>query len=261
MKTNKILLLFLAIITFGEALSQRTQIQGTITNKAEVEGIHIMNLSSRINTVSGVHGNFSIAVKEQDTLLFSSVHYIPKKITISSEIVEKGILILALETLVNELDEVYLGPNLTGNLETDLKTIKTEKQIDFDDVGIPGFKGEQEEKIPKLVGQVITPLSLDVEGLYKHISGYYKKLKTQRKWEAENNTIASIINYYSVSFFVDAYQIPEERLYDFLLFCTETSSIQSFFESKNYVKVLAVFDEKGPEYAKRLQITEFEKKE
>lgn len=60
-------------------MAQREQIQGAISNKTDVEGIHVMNLTSRYNTVTGVHGNFSIAVKEQDTLLFSSVSYVPKK--------------------------------------------------------------------------------------------------------------------------------------------------------------------------------------
>ena len=261
MKKNKLLFLFFCIAVICKCFSQREQLQGTITNKIDVEGIHVMNISSRYNTVTGAHGNFSIAVKEKDTLLFSSVNYVPKKIAISSEIIEKGILILALDELINELDEVYLGPNLTGNLETDLKNIKTEKPIDFDDVGIPGFKGEPEEKIPDLVGQVITPLSVDVEGLYKYISGYYKKLKIKRKWEAENNTVATIINFYTPAFFEEAYQIPENRLYDFMLFCIETSEIQSHFKKENFVQVIFIFEEKGKEYAERLKAYESEKKE
>ncbi len=165
------------------------------------------------------------------------------------------------DRLVNELDEVFLGPKLTGNLETDLKNIKTEKQIDFYDVGIPGFRGEPEEKIPNLVGQVITPLSVDLEGLYKYMNGYYKKLKIKRKWEAENNTVVRIINFYTPAFFKEAYQIPENRLYDFLLFCIETTDIQTNFKKENYVKVVSVFEEKGVEYSNRLKEHKQEKKE
>jgi len=252
-KKNKLLFLLFCICIISESYSQREQLQGTVTNKVDVEGIHVMNISSRYNTVTGTHGNFSIAIKKGDTLLFSSVNYVPKKVVISTEIIEKGILIVTLEDLINELDEVFLGPNLTGNLATDLKNIKTKKQIDFYDVGIPGFRGEPEEKIPNLIGQVITPLSVDFEGLYKHMSGYYKKLKMKRKWEAENNTVATLINFYTPAFFEEAYQIPENRLYDFLLFCIETTAIQTNFKKGNYVKVISVFEEKGIEYSNRLK--------
>ena len=257
----KLLFFLFFIFASVKMVAQREQIQGKITNKSDVEGIHVMNLTSRYNTVTGIHGNFSIAVKEQDTLLFSSVNYVPKKVAISAEIIGKGILIETLDELVNQLDEVVLGPSLTGNLETDLKNIKTEKQLDFYDVGIPGFRGEPEEKIPNLVGQVITPLSVNLEGLYKYMSGYYKKLKIKRKWEAENNTVVTIINFYTPEFFEKAHKIPKDRLYDFLLFCIETSDIQTNFKKENYIAVLAVFEEKGNEYTNRLNEIEFKKKE
>ncbi|MAO11538.1 MAG: hypothetical protein CMC07_11870 [Flavobacteriaceae bacterium] len=261
MNKIKLLLVFFFIFVFVKMTAQREQIQGKITNTTDVEGIHIMNLTSRYNTVTGVYGNFSIAVNKQDTLLISSVNYVSKKVAITPEIVEKGILIITLDELINQLDEVVLGPNLTGNLETDLKSIKTEKQLDFYDVGIPGFRGEPEEKIPNLVGQVITPLSVNLEGLYKYMSGYYKKLKIQRKWEAENNTVATIINFYTPAFFEKGFNIPENRLYDFLLFCIETTEIQNNFKKENYIAVLKIFEQKGMEYTNRLKNVETEKKE
>ncbi|WP_339702378.1 hypothetical protein [uncultured Marixanthomonas sp.] len=260
MKKNNLLLLVFCIILIAECVAQREQIQGAISNKTDVEGIHVMNLTSRYNTITGVHGNFSIAVKEQDTLLFSSVNYVPKKVAISAEIIEKSILIVILDELVNELDEVVLGPNLTGNLESDLKSIKTKKQINFYDVGIPGFRGEPEEKIVPLFVAAF-PTQVDLEALYKHIGGYYKKLKIRRKWEGQNNTVAKVINYYTSAFFEEAYNIPEDRLYDFLLFCMETSLLERDFKKENYVLVLNIFEEKGIEYTKRLQETKTKEKE
>ncbi|MCB0454592.1 MAG: carboxypeptidase-like regulatory domain-containing protein [Aequorivita sp.] len=243
----------LLICCFGvfQLSSQQKSLQGKITNEADIEGIHVMNLASRFNTITDENGHFSINVKPLDTLLFSSIKYMPEKVVVTDAFFEKGIITVKLSELVNELDEVFLKPNLSGNIAADLKKIKTEKPINFDDVGIPGFKGEPKEKIVPLYFAV-TPLSVNLEALYKHISGYYKDLKTRRKWEYENNAVAKMLNYYTLSFFTTTFGIPENRVYDFLLFSTETTSIESEFKNEHYGSVLLILEEKAKIYTKRI---------
>ncbi len=181
----------------------------------------------------------------------------PQKVAVTEAIFEKGVITVELTELVNELDEVFLQPNLSGNIVTDLAKIKVEKPINFDDVGIPGFKGKPEEKIVPLYF-VITPVSVDVEALYKYISGYYKELKIRRRWEVENNAVAGMVQYYTIPFFTTTYGIPENSVYDFLLFCTETTSIESDFKKEHYGSVLLVLDEKAKIYTSRLSEVEKE---
>lgn len=249
-----ITLLFLTPTIFR---AQERVLKGYITNQKDVQGIHILNTSSRFNTITNALGEFEIRANLNDTLLVSSVTYVPEQLVVSQEWYDDGIKSITLKELVNELDEVFLGPQLTGDLERDLKKIAVEDQINFDDVGIPGFQGNPEEKIPKMIGQVITPLAVNVEGLYKHLSGYYKKLRLQRKWEKQNVTASQLIFQYTPVFFEEAYGIPQDRLYDFVLFCLETSDIQRHFKKENYALVVSIFDAKGKEYTLRLQ----EKKE
>lgn len=250
MKTK---IFYVALFCFFTAqfLAQEKSLQGKIINDADIEGIHVLNVASRFNTITNENGHFSISVKPRDTLLFSSIKYMPEKVVVTDAIFEKGVITVKLSELVNELDEVFLHPNLSGNIATDLKKIKTEKPINFDDVGIPGFKGKPEEKIVPMYFAV-TPLSVNLEALYKHISGYYKELKTRRKWEYENNAVAKILNYYTLSFFITTYSIPENRVYDFLLFCAETTQIESDFKKEHYGSVLLVLDEKAKIYAERI---------
>jgi hypothetical protein len=232
MKSNFLFVVFcLFAIHFSTA--QYINLSGKITNDFDVEGIHVLNQTSKLNTVTNVNGEFLIGVKANDTLLFSSVKYMLQEIVITEEIHSQKILEIKLEELINELDEVLLGNTLTGNLAYDIKNIKTKKPIDFDDVGIPGFKGVPQEKIVPLAAAAF-PVSVNIEALYKHISGYYKKLKIKRKWTSENTTVVGIINYYGLPFFEDAYGLPQNRVYDFMLFCLETSSIQSDFKLQNY---------------------------
>ncbi|MEZ4875854.1 MAG: carboxypeptidase-like regulatory domain-containing protein [Flavobacteriaceae bacterium] len=254
---RKLLLLLTVLLGSGFAFGQQKKLFGKIENEKDVEGIHILNTSSHFNTVTDATGNFVITVQPKDTLLISSVTYVPEKRVVTEEIYENGHMYIRLQELVNELDEVFLGPRLSGNLEQDIKNIKTEDAINFDDVGIPGFKGTPQEKIPNLIGQVITPTAVNIEGLYKYLSGYYKTLRTKRKWQAQNRVVSQIINLYGDAFFEEAYQIPKERVYDFLLFCIETSSLKNDFTNGNFVLVLQVFSEKAQEYRERIS----EKKE
>jgi len=242
------LLCFFALFQLS---AQQKSLQGKITNDLEIEGIHVLNLASRYNTITNENGHFSINVKALDTLLFSSIKYMPEKIVVTEAIFEKGVITVKLSELVNELDEVFLQPNLSGNIAADLKKIKTEEPINFDDVGIPGFKGKPEEKIVPLYFAV-TPLSVNLEALYKHISGYYKDLKTRRKWEYENTAVAQMFNYYTLPFFTTTYGIPKNRVYDFLLFCAETTSIESEFKKEHYGSVLLILNEKAKIYTERI---------
>ena len=234
-----------------KGIAQSKVLHGKITNEKDVEGIHILNTTSRFNTITNENGHFSIRVNREDTVVFSSVNYVPEKLIVSEEIYEKGVLTIKLSDLINELDEVILGPNLSGNIATDVQNIKTEKKLNFDDVGIPGFKGKGEERVVP-VAMALFPTNVNLEAIYKYASGYYKKLKLKRKWEGQNNSVALILHQYSGSFFKEVYQIPENRIYDFVLFCIETSTLQHDFKKENFSEVLQIFKSKSEEYATRL---------
>ena len=235
-----------------EISAQQKELQGKITNLQEVEGIHVLNTTSRYNSVTDAFGNFTITAKNLDTLVFSSVHYVPEKVVVTPEIFERGIVVVTLEKVINELDEVFIGSRLSGDLALDVKNIKVKKKIDFDSLGIPGYKGEPKEHIPTLIGQTIGPTHVNIEALYNHISGYYKMLRKKRKWEAENKTVAAIMYMYDETFFEEAYEVPNTRTYDFLLFCIETTTLQTEFKRQRSAKVLEIFESQAAVYLSRL---------
>lgn len=247
---NKRILCLLALLLPFTLLGQERRLKGKILNTRDVEGIHVLNRSSRFNTVTNAEGEFAVRVNPLDTLIISSIAFVPERVIVTREIYEEGYMTITLQKLVTELDEVYLGPRLSGNLELDIKNIEIKDTINFDDVGIPGFKGKPEEKIAPVVP--VIPLSVDLESLYKHLSGYYRKLRIKRKWEAENVLVSQMIHYYSPQFFDETYGVPEERLYDFLLFCIETSEIEHNFRKEHYNLVLETFASRGKEYTLRL---------
>jgi len=131
----------------GVATCHGQYLKGAITNKEDVDGIHIINLNTRISTITNSFGNFEVPAVLADTLLVSSIHYMPEKIVVTQPMIDIGAVVITLTAQVNQLDEVLLGHDLTGDVRRDSKKIPTKKPLNFDDVGIPGFLGEPEEKI------------------------------------------------------------------------------------------------------------------
>ena len=252
---GKQLLYLLFLLVFNIASSQQINLHGKVINDFDIEGIHILNKTSKYNTVTNEFGEFAIRVQVLDTIMFSSVKYEIKELIITDGIYNKKSINIKLKELVNELDEVLIGNTLTGNLSTDLKNIKVDETFNFDDVGIPGFKGIPQEKIVPLAAAAF-PLSVNIEALYKHIGVYYKKLKIKRKWTKENATVVNIIDDYGFSFFEDAYSIPNNRLYDFLLFCIETTTLNSDYNRQNFAGVLEIFNQTSKVYVPRIKLIE-----
>lgn len=246
----------LFFICLGSALAQDKRLEGKITNTQDVEGIHVLNLNSHYNSITNAIGEFYITVKPLDTLVFSSISYQIKEIVIDQETFDRGFLPVTLEPMVNELDEVYLGPSLSGDISRDIQRIEVEDPINFDDLGIPGFKGKpQERKVPLAMAMI--PTRVDIEALYKHISGYYRKLKIQREWEFQNQVIAHMMQYYGTDFFEEVYEVPEDRVYDFLLFCMDTSDVEQWYQDQRLSLVMQTFEQKAAVYVPR--IGEFER--
>ena len=157
-------------------------------------------------------------------------------------------LLFYLEAFINELDEVVVKPhNLSGSLSSDLNKVK--EQINFDDVGIPGYKGVRKEKIVSgkslILSTLLLPISggINIDALYKHLSGYYKKLKKRRKLDAQFDMVFRIIKFYGVYFFEEKYTLEQEEVYDFVLGCSENSQLIDYFMKDMHEQVVQVFEE------------------
>ncbi len=211
-----------------------------------VSNIHVINTSRGNAEVTDINGLFEISVSIGEKLVFSSIQYEKHELIITEKIFSSKGITVYLKGFVNELDEVVVTNNsLTGNLKTDLLESGIEEKQNFDDFGIPGFKGEREEKIQDVTQLILglgTSMQIDVEAVYKHISGYYKRLKKRRSLESKFVSIFSIIKFYGLIFFVENYNIGDNQVYDFILGCSENSDIILYFNQDLHQKVIQELD-------------------
>ena len=211
-----------------------------------IGNVHVINTSRGNTEVTDINGLFEISVSIGEKLVFSSIQYEKYELIITENIFSSKEITIYLKGFVNELDEVIVTNNsLTGNLKYDLLESGLEERKNFDDFGIPGFKGERKEKIQNATQLLLglgTSMQIDVEALYKHISGYYKKLKKRRSLDSKFLSIFSIIKFYGLIFFIENYNIDNDQVYDFILGCSENSEIIYYFNQDLHQKVIQELD-------------------
>lgn len=226
-------------------------LEGRIAHSSlSLAGIHVVNTSRGTAQITDVDGRFEISVKQGETLFFSGIQFKQRKLIITQEIFSLDKITVYMEAYVNELDEVIVTPHqLSGNLRTDFNNSGLKPQINFKDVGIPGFVGERKEKIVPakslILNALLLPISggIDIEAVYKHLSGYYKRLKKQRKVHAHFEQVFEIIKFYGPYFFVENYSLELEQVYEFVLGCSENSDIRHYFSINAHQEVVQAFDQ------------------
>ena len=129
-----------------------------------------------------------------------------------------------------------------------IKIINYKEVFNFDDAGVPGFKGERKEKIvyknsgSVLVNVILLPLMpLDIDAVYKQLSGYYKTLRSARKLESRSGAAADVIQFYGVDFFINNYELDIDTVYEFVLGAMENYDVERDFRNSNHSLVLESF--------------------
>ncbi len=236
------------------AYSQNSEIKELnafiVNDEIEKSGIVVINKSSGGTTITDKDGFFSIGVSLKDSLFIRSIQIKDYYLYINEEIFKSDSLRIYLDQKVNELRNVTVSPyNLSGNLITDINKIDKNELLNFDDVGIPGYKGDRKEKIAYsnnaqvLLNVLLLPvMPVNIEGVYKQLSGYYDMLKMARGLEKRYDTIEKIIQFYGINYFVNRFGLKEDEIYEFILGAAENYDLEFDFKNSNHGLILLNLD-------------------
>lgn len=268
------LFLFLYVITQTYAQEQRVTISGRIMSDAQSkENIHILNKNSGKGTISIVNGDFSIAVKENDTLVFSGIQFYKKEVIIIKEFLNSRKIIVQLFQKINELDEVEIrAHNLSGNLVTDAKNVKDSispvnpSALDFSmiDFSQPVIYEVDRTKPPdptNLTNPNI-PVGGDVIGLLSFVLdpliGEIRKIgKRKRRIKHENylykentkETPNNIVNELGEHFFIEKLNIQRDKIDSFIEHC-ESKGILDLYIKGRKMEVIDILIKESKNYKK-----------
>ena len=244
-----LLFLFISNFLFSQERNFKTIVGEVLNDTINVSGIHVINSSSGGKTITDSDGFFKVGVRENDSIFFTSVQIKTQMIIIEKSVYEADSIRVYLEPIVNELEGVTVSPfNLSGDLFADMKQVEEKEVFNFDDAGIPGFKGKRKEKIAYknsasiLVNVILLPIMpLDIDGIYKQLSGYYDTLRKARVLESRSGTVVDIIQFYGVDFFINNYNLEINDVYEFVIGSMENYDVERDFRNSNHILVLTNF--------------------
>ncbi|MBP1839341.1 carboxypeptidase-like regulatory domain-containing protein [Formosa algae] len=239
--------------------AQMISIKGQVKGADDLENIHVINKSSKTFTITNQNGGFEIPVKLHDTLAFSSIQYSVLEVVVDATVIFTKQITVNLKAQINTLDEVVVGKVLTGNLMLDVGNSEAEPEINFYDVGIPGYMGKRKTKAerdlfeagefkPKMLLGLLggsVPLNPIINGL----SGRTKKLKENVALERNQALLTSVRQRLSTVFFSE-HPLDEDNRMDFWYFCSEDPNFETRCLHKTDVEILAFVNVKYLQYTK-----------
>jgi hypothetical protein len=233
---SSITLFFVLVFQLGLAQSgELILLKGKISSPIqELNNVNVLNTRSESTSSSDVHGDFTLFVKEGDTLVFSSIQVQTKKVVIQKADLNKSIYFVSLEPNVIHLEEI---------------TVKEYKNINAVSLGIiqkPAKQYTPAERRVRTAGEfhwyspLLIPLGgMGVDGLMNSVSGRTKMLLKDVQIENKERLILKLESLYGFNYFVDKLKIPEEYVKGFWYYAVEEPKLAAALKSKN--KTMASF--------------------
>lgn len=243
---KKLLFFFLIfpIVVFSQ---NDTIIKGKVVSESSLlEGIHVVNLSSRQGVVTDSRGYFQIKAKISDTLQFSAVNLKARRYSISEDDFKQNLILVKMQSLINELDEA---------------TIIHYKNINAVALGIvPANQksytpAERKLKTANDVnGQYGTNTQIGLDPLLNWISGRTKMLKSEVAVESKEQLQLKTSDYFKRTYFVETLKIPEIYIEGFLFYIVENERYVRAMKDRNKTMATFILSELATEYLKLQEI-------
>jgi len=221
-------------------------------NSLPVEDVHIINKNLEKYTITDEKGNFNLLVKVGDTVVFSAVQFQLKSIEVFSQEPLEVVLI----ERINELEEVVLYNNLSGDPARDMVNSEVKKPINFYDLNIPGYTGRTLTQTERRLNEATTGAGiLPLNPIINAITGRTKMLKRRAALEKISINIDRMQELYE-QLFIDVYHLPKENAYDFFVFCSEDEKFNNIADNKLPLDQLDFFINKYKKYEKLKQLSD-----
>lgn len=265
---RQVILITMGIVLSFPAFSQEKKTLSGKVNapKLEESSVHIINKTQRTGTLNTSSGEFKIQVRENDTLLFSSIQYNNLEILVTAEILNKDLITVELTEDVNELAEVNItDTNLTGNLTTDLANIEVVGDLPVN----LNFRSLQKKSLFESDRRehADTPVNIALKqnqigygaegmnilgglGILADLVGV--KSKTTPAYIPPAAPSVQIRRLFDDEFFKSSLGIKEANIQDFIFYLDEVGLSQQLFQPNKRLALIDVLIDHGKIYNQRL---------
>ena len=189
------------------------------------EGITIINVSNKTNTISGNSGYFKIKAKVNDTIMFSAIHLVGKKHIITKKDFGRDLLFIRLEIYTRHIKEIMV---------TNADDITAES---LGLVPIGQKKYTPAERRVKTAGDWsgtgIDGALLSLDPLFNAISGRTKQLKAELEVERKEFLQYKINANFDSELIMNQFHIPEDYVSGFVFYIVEDEELKAAAKAKN----------------------------
>ncbi len=223
-----LIVLFFAPLAMAQS-DYRTWLRGKILyQNTNVVAANVVNTTTQKATISDDNGEFAIEVKMDDELVFTSLQYQIRVVTITKEILQRGRLVIDVNEKVTELDEVVVTPE------------QRQKFLDLRSEEFKAFDYERDrstrvENTLMRQGQLYN--GLNFVNVFKAL---YRLVDNEKPDEKAYSLLPSevIRQLYDDTFFVDQLNIEKDKIGLFLVFCDGEIKVKELLEEKSDFEVM-----------------------
>lgn len=222
--------------------------KGQVENAfSDVTGVHVINRSQGRATITDARGYFELPAQQGDTVVFSAVQFKKEEMVIGAAMLDSPELLIHLTEKVTELDEVVLK-NLTGNLTTDLRRIKTDS-VTAIHMGLPNATRRLPTQTERRLNEATTGGGfIPLNPIINAISGRTKMLKDRLRKEKATARLEKIRNAFDDDFF-NSIGISTENIYNFLYFCSVQPGYDAILAADNMMSLQEFLEKCAGTYA------------
>ncbi|WP_100614228.1 peptidase associated/transthyretin-like domain-containing protein [Confluentibacter citreus] len=241
MKQKLLLILCLLSSKFliGQTIN-RVEVHGFMyANANDIEAVAIYNKSSNIGTITNEKGEFLLEVAENDVVEISALQFEPQKVSITKDVIESRVLKIYLVEYVNQLSAVLLRHGLSGSLAVDVENVEIPPKIDIDlrnmhDLEMYDEMGHNDFKVKKDLNAVMNNHEfyngVDFVKIANMLFKPKKNAHIEDKPKFERPKL--LVDVYSRKFINDTFNIPIERIEEFIAFVENNGLSQELLNDK-----------------------------
>lgn len=232
------LLTTISFFTYQLSISQTEKLLNgkVISQELVLKNVEVINKTAQTSTKTNELGEFSILVKEKDSLLFFSKDYFFTRLKISAENIRKNNLIVNMVPKAEELDNVVV------------KNIKSIKLVHDAD----NREAIDEIKTRKMYNDLNQRFLNINDGRIKNAVNYSKAIfdKPKKKIEDDDRFKKLATTYCPPNFFSKDLTLKPEEKELFIKFCDADPKSKTLLENPNVLAVMDFLYAKNEEFKK-----------
>jgi len=234
------LLTTISFLTYQLSISQTEKLlRGkVISQENALQNVEVINKTAKTSARTNEFGEFSILVKEQDSILFFSNNYLFTRLKLTAKDLEKSYLIVEMTPKAEELENVTVSRSVFNKAE--IKKIANDKD-EINKIIIRKKFDEVTSKVTVYDGRIKNGLDFS----------YPIFDKPKKKIEPRDDRFKKlVIATCPPDFFMKNLKIKPEEKEIFLNFCNADSKSKTLLEKSNDLELLDFLYTKNEEFKK-----------